>query len=215
MNKKSAPETAEPTAKRGPYAKTKARREAIIQAAHEVFAAHGYQGGSLQLVADKVGMSQSSLLHHFPTKSDLLLAVLHLRDEFRPEGMPLTDDGQEALDVIDRLFVQVAFNESIPGVIELYTVLCAESLTQDHPGSDYFTQRFAQVRDSYEAEFRRLAALGELREGVDPARAAASLTALWDGIQTQWLMAPDSVDMAGCLRDYVNLILRTPRLPVG
>lgn len=201
-----------PTAvKRGPYAKTKARRESIVQAAHQVFAAHGFHGGSLQDVADKVGMSQSSLLHHFPSKNELLFAVLDLRDESRPEGMVLSADGSEALDFLERVFVQASFNESIPGVIELYTVLCAESLTEGHPGSEYFAQRYARLRASYESEFAQLALAGKLKAGVDPGRAAASLVALWDGIQTQWLMAPESVDMSACLRDYVNLILVTPR----
>lgn len=197
--------------KRGPYAKTKARRESIVQAAHEVFAAHGYRGGSLQDVADKVGMSQTSLLHHFPSKSDLLLAVLHLRDDTRPAGMELAADGSERLDFLDRMLVQASFNESIPGVIELYTVLCAESLTQDHPGSEYFKDRYARLREGYAGEFSRMADAGLLKDGVDPARAGASFIALWDGIQTQWLMAPESVDMGACLRDYVNLLLVTPR----
>jgi hypothetical protein len=42
---------------------------------------------------------------------------------------------------------------------------------------------------------------------VEPVVAAASLIALWDGIQTQWLLEPGSVDMAGCLRAYLDLVL--------
>lgn len=194
-------------ARRGPYAKTKERRESIVQAAHEVFAAHGYRGGSLQEVADRVGMSQSSLLHHFPSKRDLLLAVLHLRDETRPAGAG--EGGEKPF--VERVLAQARFNESIPGVIELYTVLCAESLTEDHPGSDYFTTRYERHRASYEREFAALAAKGRLRQGVDPARAAATLIAVWDGIQAQWLMAPESVDMGGCLLDYLQLVM----LPEG
>ena len=59
---------------RVPYAKHAGRRAAIIEAAAEVFAARGYHAGSFQQVADRVGMSQSSLFHYFPTKRDLLLA---------------------------------------------------------------------------------------------------------------------------------------------
>jgi hypothetical protein len=33
------------------------------------------------------------------------------------------------------------------------------------------------------------------------------LIALWDGIQTQWLLSPQSVDMAGCLRGYLELVI--------
>jgi AcrR family transcriptional regulator len=192
-----------PAAKRGPYAKSKQRRESIVAAAQEVFAAHGYRGGSLQDVADNVGMSQTSLLHYFPSKSDLLLAVLALRDSVTGGG-ELRDPEESLADAVIR---QARFNETVPGVIELYTVLCAESVTENHPGQDYFTERYERLRRSYLRSFTALAEEGRLRPGVDPERAAVSLIGLWDGIQTQWLMAPESIDMAGCLRDYLELLL--------
>ncbi len=190
-------------APRGPYAKSKARRESIVLAAHEVFAAQGYRSGSLQDVADAVGMSQTSLLHYFPSKRDLLLAVLNWRDTVTGDGGPR--DPEETL--AEAVIRQARFNETVPGVIELYTVLCAESVTANHPGRDYFTQRYEGLRRSYLRSFSALAEEGRLRPGVNPERAAASLIALWDGIQTQWLMDPESVDMAACLRDYLNLVI--------
>lgn len=190
-------------APRGPYAKSKQRRESIVMAAHEVFAAHGYRGGTFQDVADKVGMSQTSVLHYFPSKSELLLAVLNWRDTVTGDGE--ARDPAEAL--ADAVIRQARFNETVPGVIELYAVLCAESVTANHPGRDYFTQRYERLRRSYLQSFSALADEGRLRPGVDPERAAASLVALWDGIQTQWLMAPERIDMAGCLRDYLDLVI--------
>ncbi|MCZ2403262.1 TetR/AcrR family transcriptional regulator [Paenarthrobacter sp. Z7-10] len=193
-----------PDRRRGPYAKSTERRRTIVAAAHAVFAARGYRGGSLQDVADRVGMSQTSLLHYFPTKSDLLLAVLNWRDSITGDGTAPSDPDEAFVDEIIR---QAHFNESIPGVIELYTVLCAESVTEDHPGRKYFLERFATLRGVYARSLTSLAEQGKLRSGVDPERAAASLIALWDGIQTQWLLAPDSIDMAAALRDYFDLIL--------
>ncbi len=190
--------------RRGPYAKSADRRQTIVTAAHAVFAARGYRGGSLQEVADRVGMSQTSLLHYFPTKRDLLLAVLTWRDSISGDGA-LSPDPEEGL--VEAVIRQARFNEDIPGVIELYTVLCAESVTDDHPGRTFFLDRFARLRFSYAQAFTRLAQDGRLRPGVDPERAAASLIALWDGIQTQWLFAPDSIDMAGSLRDYLRLLI--------
>lgn len=190
--------------RRGPYAKSTERRQAILVAAHAVFAAHGYRGGSLQDVADHVGMSQTSLLHYFPTKSDLLLAVLDWRDSISDDGTTPPEPEETLVDAVIR---QARFNEEIPGVIELYTVLCAESVTEGHPGREFFTERFERLRRSYARRFTQLADEGRLRDGVDPEAAAASLIALWDGIQTQWLLAPDSVDMAGCLRGYLELVI--------
>ena len=52
-----------------------------MDAAVEVFATVGYNKGSLREVADRVGMSQAGLLHHFPSKEHLLEAVLTWRDD--------------------------------------------------------------------------------------------------------------------------------------
>jgi AcrR family transcriptional regulator len=173
-------------ARRGPYAKSEERRRTILDAAHAVFAARGYRGGSLQDVADRVGLSQTSLLHYFPSKSDLLMAVLKRRDEITSGSFP--DDMEEGL--VDSVIRTALFNEDIPGVIELYTVLCAESVTEGHPGREYFTERFERLRKSYARRFAELADEGRLRPGIDPDEAAMSLVALWDGLQTQWLLAP-------------------------
>lgn len=196
--------TAGQPGRRGPYSKSTERRQAILAAAHAVFAAHGYRGGSLQDVADRVGMSQTSLLHYFPSKSDLLLAVLNWRDSITGDGSTPPDPEEKLVDAVIR---QARFNEEIPGVIELYTVLCAESVTDGHPGRPFFTERFERLRRSYTRRFKQLADEGRLRPGVEPEAAAASLIALWDGIQTQWLLAPERVDMAGCLRGYLELVL--------
>jgi len=129
-------------AKRGPYAKSEERRQTILDAAHAVFAARGYRGGSLQDVADRAGMSQTSLLHYFPSKRDLLMSVLERRDEITSGAFP--DDMEEGL--ADSVIRTALYNEDIPGVIELYTVLCAESVTDEHPGRDYFTERYERLR---------------------------------------------------------------------
>lgn len=191
-------------ARRGPYAKSTQRREAILAAAHSVFATRGYRGGTLQEVADRAGMSQTSLLHYFPSKSSLLMGVLTWRDMVSGDGAPAPDLESS---IVDSVLKQARFNEGVPGVLELYTVLCAESLTEGNPGRQFFVDRFAQLRRNYALQLSELAVAGRLRPGVDPDVAAASLVGLWDGIQTQWLLAPGSVDMSVCLNAYLNLVM--------
>lgn len=192
---------------RGPYAKSEERRRTILAAAHAVFATRGYRGGSLQEVADRAGMSQTSLLHYFPSKSDLLMAVLQWRDDINGKATaPEVDE-----DFVDAVVRTALYNEDLPGVIELYTVLCAEAITEGHPGRAYFTERFERLRQNYTRHFAQLATEGKLRPGIDPAQAAISLVALWDGLQTQWLLAPETVNVVECLRNYFDLVL----LPSG
>ncbi|ROQ39695.1 TetR family transcriptional regulator [Frondihabitans sp. PhB188] len=189
------------TGVRGPYAKSAARRTAILDAAREVFAAQGYRAGSVQDVADAAGVSQSAVLHHFPAKEDLLLAVLADRDA---RG----DDIKAGLGLVDGARAQVAHNTGTPGIIELYTTLCAEATGQAHPAHDYFVERFRRTRELFAGQFRDLAERGLLRDGVDPELAGAGFVALWDGIQLQWTMDPRQVDVWAALRHYLSLVLR-------
>ncbi len=188
--------------KRGPYAKSAARRQQIVEAAFDVFAARGYQGGSLQEVADRVGLSQTSILHYFPSKRALLIAVLEQRDAVAKPRPSIAGQG-----LTDVVLEQARHNETIPGLVELYTVLCGEAVTEGYPAREYFVDRFGRLRASYARRLRELLAQGRLRPGVDVDRAAASLVALWDGAQAQWLLDRDSIDVVGCLKDFLEGII--------
>jgi len=51
-------------------------RSRSLAAATRLFAERGFDGTSVQLIADAVGVSKPAVLHHFPSKEDLRLAVL-------------------------------------------------------------------------------------------------------------------------------------------
>jgi AcrR family transcriptional regulator len=193
---------AEAAGRRGPYAKSAAKREAIVAAAAQVFAENGYHAGSLREVAGAAGMSMSTLMHHFGRKEDLLLAVLAERDKRR-----LEPDQYEPGDFASLVVAQARANESVPGLVALYSVLAAESTTRDHPARGYFSDRFDRMREQYTAEFEALSAAGRLRAGVDPRTAADNLVAMWDGMQLRWLLQPDEVDVAAALRSYFELVI--------
>jgi AcrR family transcriptional regulator len=192
-----------PPPRRGPYAKTARRREQLLDAALQVFVARGYSAGSLREVAAVAGVSLSNLMYHFQTKEDLLLSLLRRRD---------TDSvGQRTGtgDLVADVLAQARWNQTIPHLIALYSVLSAESLTDDHPGRDYFIERFTTVRAGFQEELELLRDAGRLRPGVDPHLAAGSITALWDGIQLQWLLQPDKVDVVAHLQAFLDLLVST------
>jgi hypothetical protein len=63
------------------------------------------------------------------------------------------------------------------------------------------------LQHEYEEEFEALRQAGRLREGVDPALAAASVVALWEGIQLRWLYEPERIHAGEALRAYLDLVI--------
>ena len=196
--------------RRGPYAKSAERRQQIVDEAYRVFATRGYHGSSLREIAAAAGIGLSTLQHHFGGKEDLLLAVLARRDELGGDTDTTGGRAFDDLPFADAVVAQARRNERIPGLIALYSVLAAEAAADEHPGHEYFLGRYAGMRESYEREFAALADSGRLRAGVEPALAAATVVALWEGIQLQWLYTPERIDAAAALRGYLDLVIAPP-----
>ncbi|MFF1721403.1 TetR/AcrR family transcriptional regulator [Streptomyces sviceus] len=176
------------------------RRAEIIRAALEVIAERGYRGASLAAVAERVGLTQQGLLHHFPTKDALLVAVLEERDRW--DAVP---NGSWRVDLLASL---VEYNAMRPAIIQTFSALLGESVTEGHPAREYFTDRYSRVRASMAVALRT--EYGDrLPNGLSPERTAPLLVAVMDGLQYQWLLDPESVDMPGAFRDFLRLLGET------
>ncbi|MEY9853465.1 AcrR family transcriptional regulator [Leifsonia sp. EB41] len=195
----------------GTRPETEQKRIDILRAAIETFGAKGSTNGTLADIADQVGMTHAGVLHHFGSKNNLLLEVLEFRD--RDDVAHLADQhipGGPAL--FAHLVGTAQRNAQRPGIVQVFTVLSAESVTEGHPATAYFQERYRNLRAEVDAAFRALCA----QEGVtDPDtidRAAASILAVMDGLQLQWLLDPTSVDLAGAsefaIEAIVNGVLR-------
>lgn len=173
------------------------RRAEIVLAALEVIAERGYRGASMAAVAERVGLTQQGLLHYFPTKDALLVAVLRERDRW--DAVP---DSPLRLDLLGSL---VEYNAMRPGIVQTFSALLGESVTEGHPAREFFTERYGRVRGSM-TEVLRAEYGDRLPSGLTPERAAPLLVAVMDGLQYQWLLDPGAVDMPGAFRDFLALL---------
>ncbi|MDL4775237.1 MULTISPECIES: TetR/AcrR family transcriptional regulator [Thermomonosporaceae] len=179
------------------------RREEILVAALEVFGERGYAGASIAAVAERVGLSQQGVLHYFPSKSRLLAEVLRMRDERSLDVIALGGAGGKI--TLDTLSALIDYNQERRGIVQSFTVLSAESVLDDHPAADFFRDRYGASR-AWMAELIRAECGPELPGGVTPEQAAPLLLAVMDGLQQQWLLSPDDIDMPGLFRAFLALL---------
>jgi len=183
-----------------------------------VFAENGYRNGSTSQIAALAAISVPQIYYYFPTKEAVLGAVLEARDRVSDEvAGPDPGDPSDIPAAILRIAVN---NESVPEFISLYSLLVAESTIAGHPAKGYFRERYRSLRVRFEAAFHEMEAVGLLAPGIDAAYAATSTLAIWDGIQVQWLVEPEAIDVVEHLRRHLMTITNiadpdTPPASVG
>jgi AcrR family transcriptional regulator len=190
-------------------ARREATRDRVLRAALRAIAANGYQGSALAAIAADAGLTTAGLLHHFRSKEDLLVAVLAERD--RLDGARFQLAGFQGLAALDRLAELVRHNTMVPGLVQAYTVLMGESAGDGHPAHNWFRDRYPKRRANLAAAIRAGVDAGEIRPDVDCDAIAAQVIAMMDGLQVQWVLNPDRVDMAAVFADYIAGLRRAVR----
>jgi AcrR family transcriptional regulator len=181
------------------------RRAEILRIAMETFAERGYQSASLAEIADRVGLTQAGVLHYFSSKASLLTGVLDLRDTTDIEE--LGSERPRGLAFLRHLVETVRRNTEREGIVRLYTVLAAESVTAQHPAQDWFRSRYQGLRALVVEALDEAQELGEVAADVDTGTAARVIVATMDGLQLQWLLEPGSVDMAGATEVAISRMI--------
>ncbi|QIS20490.1 TetR/AcrR family transcriptional regulator [Nocardia terpenica] len=180
-----------------------ARKERILDVALKTFADNGFRGASIAEIAERCGLSQPGLLHHFPTKAALLAAVLAHRDGVDRDRLGFDEElrGPAALHRLVRL---VEYNVHVPGLVRLFTVVSGEAVTADHPAHDWATNRYRTLQEWLGAALAAGIADGTVRPDTDATAVARQVFAMMDGLQLQWLLEPEAVDMAALFGAYID-----------
>ncbi|MFJ8715344.1 TetR/AcrR family transcriptional regulator [Streptomyces violaceus] len=194
-----------PQPRTGKSLKAQQRRQEILQIAMDTFAARGYNNASLQEIADRAGVTQAGVLHYFRSKAQLLTSVLDLRDATDIDQ--LGPDRPQGLAFLRHLVDTVRRNTEREGIVRLYAVLSAESVTEGHPAQDYFRDRYAGLRVMVTEALAEASELGETRPDLNLEEAATAIIAVMDGLQVQWLLAPESIDMTAVTDRVVTALL--------
>jgi AcrR family transcriptional regulator len=199
--------------RRGEYAKSAQRRREIIAAAVEVFSESGFRDGGLRTVAERAGLTHAGMRHHFPTKAELLEAVLQWREQDAVERARGQGSHLAGVGIVRAWIDSVAENTDRPMLVELEVTLSAEAISPDHPAHAYFNDLYRRAQTLLEGAFADAAVRGELKPGTSPEAAARMLLATTLGLQTLWLR-DRSIDIRDEMEAAAQMIL-TVDLAIG
>jgi len=187
------------------YASGRARKELILEQAIAAFGTSGFDNATLTDIATACGVSRQGLLHHFPSKEDLLTAVLARRDEL--DGTSFAAAIATNRTPVEALAETMADNAREPAVMRLYTVLSAEATNPEHAAHEYFADLYVRLR-------------AQLTEAIASAQDAGALPAEWpaetaapmplaptDGPALQAPLPPGLVDPARTMREVNAMLL--------
>ena len=180
---------------RGPYAKGRERREAILRTTLDVFSLNGYRGASLRAIARQLEISPALLQHYFASREGLLMEVVTAWDaENDRRGQGMTHMGH--------WLTAIRHNAEIPGLVRLYTALSIEATDPDHAAWPYFQNRYNSLTDEIVHDLDAQKRAGLCDAELDSVRVARLLIAACEGLQVRWLHSPD-FDM---YNDFVFLL---------
>lgn len=191
-------------AARGPYRKGERKRREILLATIDVFARRGYRSASIREIAESVGLTQAGLLHYFPSKEHLFAEVVRVRDEL---------DEATSSDIIEAMRIAIEHNAQVEGLVHLFVTVSAEAMDQAHPGHDYFQARYNHLIELLRERIAAGQRQGAVAGSVDADMAARLFLAVVDGMQIQWLLDPENVDMVAAFNAFWDGLLSTGQHP--
>ena len=155
------------------------RRQELLRAAIAEFAAHGFAGARMQVIADRTNSNKALIYSYFGNKQDLYLAVLEfLYSSIRAEEQALALETLPPIEAMQRL-VRFTFNYYVENP-DFVAILSNENLMQ---------ARFLKQSLSAPAVNRPIIAMladilrrgsdaGLFRSGIDPVDFYISISAL-------------------------------------
>lgn len=181
-------------------------RAALREHARRLFARHGYEGVSMRDIAGALGIRQSAIYNHFPSKQHLLqdLMLSHMerllaamQAAIPPEGTPT-----ERLEAFARF--HVAYHIDQP---EDTFLAYMELRSLEDPGR----AQVIALRDAYEKTLRAILEAGKADGSFnidEIAVAPRAILAMLTGV-TVWFRDTGPLDRDRVVEAYVEMVLRS------
>ncbi|TAP27724.1 MULTISPECIES: TetR/AcrR family transcriptional regulator [Micrococcaceae] len=166
-----------------------ARRRQLLQAAHQVFVAHGYHGASMDEIAEVALVSKPVLYQHFPGKRELYLALLdsHLADFSKKleEAISSTTDNRQ------RVFATInTYYSYIKGESQAYRLIFESDVLSDQ----LIAGRIERFNNKLAASIARVVVQDTDMSEAEGLLAGRALAGLSQVSARYWASTDDAVD---------------------
>ncbi len=180
-----------------------ARRRQILAGARACFARHGYEGATVRLLEQEIGLSRGAIFHHFRDKDALFLSVA----EDDAAAMVATVARHGLVQVMRDLLAR-AESQDVPGWLGTQLEV-SRRLRTDPDFATGWAARSAAITTATLDRLRRQRELGALREDVVPEVLARFLELAYDGLVLHLAMGRPA-DGFGPVLDLVEAAVRRP-----
>lgn len=185
------------------------RRQAILEAALEVFIGRGYQLATIDDISSRSGLSVGAIYRYFRNKGEIMLTLVEARLGRTPELFErltrATGDPMERLEAAVGLFAS-ALRVRHPATGRLLLVTLAEAV-QDGEVRNGLHDRFRGLVGYLQGVIDEGVAAGMFRPDVDARVLAALLMCTADGLTIYWTTDMPDLDLRS-MRSTVLAMLR-------
>ena len=192
------------------------RREAeskIVQAAFEIVAQRGVDQLTLAEAGEKAGYSRALPAHYFESREALLAAVAeHAARNYRKR---LSENNLPADDGIDSLLAAIAFylDDSRGWPKKLHAFYEITNAALRWPAIAEVVARLnREWTDRIATQIRAAQQKGDIRADIDTVAEAVVVCSAMRGIMSQWLVAPDDIDLDAVRDTYIASLRRSWKL---
>ncbi|MDD0976328.1 TetR/AcrR family transcriptional regulator [Pseudomonas fontis] len=151
--------------------------QAIIQAAEDEFARHGFKGTSMNTIALKAGLPKANLHYYFTNKLGLYVAVLsNIIELWDSTFNALSADDDPAVALAHYIRAKMEFSRRNPQASRIFAM---EIISGGHCLSDYFSQDYREWFKGRAAVFQHWIDSGK----IDPVDPVHLIFLLWGSTQ--------------------------------
>jgi AcrR family transcriptional regulator len=192
------------------------RREAetrIVRAAFDIVARRGVDQLTLAEAGEEAGYSRALPAHYFASREALLAAVAeHAVKNYRRR---LSERNLSTEDGVDSLLATIAFylddSRGWPKKLRAFHEVINAGLRW--PAIAEVVARLDQEWiDRVSAQIRTAQLRGDIRPDIDPVAEAVAICGAMRGIMSQWLIAPDNIDLDAVRDAYLAGLRRSWKL---